>query len=463
MDLPMQGAAGDGLRRQAHQEWLEAAKKAGLDLTGFDPDAPLEQRVWALQARLAIACIYARFSSKHQHSTADQIRANVVYAAGNGMYSPPELICVDEAEKGRRVRRDGLHRLKLILRARMASVMLVFKASRLFRQAYQGYQLIEQEVVEEGLRAVSVSQGIDTEDKKVWKAQIQLYGLLADLLLDAIADHVREGQIGLFRQGYVTGALGVGFRREVVPGAPLTNRGLPRTRAALDSAAVELIRRHADWLLQGMPLTEGVRRWRAAGGPADPRSSTGKMTYAAYRRLFTNKRLIGVWEFGRKRNYWSTKKDYTRQKPQPDAEVTTVTREDLRILPDEVFFPLEKLILTKQTGSRGPRKAKEHDLHDLVIGVFVCRHYRRRLSYGRGPRPGDALPRAGLPGPRHGQPPGSGRGRVRQARRVAGRRPRPGRTGRDGRTTPGRRRRGRRGAGNPPPRAADPGPDPPDR
>jgi site-specific DNA recombinase len=380
MNLPTQGAAGDRLRRQAHQEWLEAAKKAGLDLTGFDPDASLEQRVgWALQAGLVIACIYARFSSKNQHSTADQVRANIVYAAGNRMYTPPELICVDEGEKGRRIRRDGLQRLKQILRARMATVMLVFKASRLFRQAYQGYQLIEQEVVEEGLRAVSVSQGIDTLDKKVWKAQIQLYGLLDDLLLDAIADHVREGQIGLFRQGFVTGALGVGFRREVVPGAPLTNRDLPRTRAALDPAGVDLIRQHADWLLHGMPMSEGIRRWRSAGGPADPRSSTGKMTYAAYRRLFINKRLIGVWEFGRKRNYWSSKKDYTCQVAQPDAEVTTLIREDLRILSDEVFYPLQQLILARKTGSRGPRKGKEPRLHDLVIEVFVCAACHRRF------------------------------------------------------------------------------------
>src|SRR5262245_33866216 len=99
--LSTQGGASDHLRRQAHQEWMEGAKKAGIDLAGFDPGAPFEQRVsWALLAGMVIACIYARFSSKHQHSTGDQVRASVLFAAGNGMYVPPELICVDEAEKG---------------------------------------------------------------------------------------------------------------------------------------------------------------------------------------------------------------------------------------------------------------------------------------------------------------------------------------------------------------------------
>jgi DNA invertase Pin-like site-specific DNA recombinase len=380
IELPDQGAISDVLRHKVHEEWMEGGRKAGLDLTGFDPEAPLEQRIrWALQVKLSIACVYARFSSKHQHSTADQVRASVLFAASNQMYAPPELVCVDEAQKGRGVRRDGLQRLKIILRTRVATIMLVYKASRLFRHAYQGYQLIDQEIVEEGLRAVSVSQGIDTEDKKVWKAQLQLYGVLDDLLLDAIADHVREGQIGLFRQGFVTGALGIGFRREEVPDARPTNRGLPRTRAAVDTEVAELIRRHANWLLSGMPLREGVRRWRAAGGPADPRSARGMMTYPAYRRLFTNKRLIGVWEFGRKRNFWSSKRDYTRQVPQPDAEVTVVIREDLRILSDEVFYELEKLILSRKTGPRGPRKGKEAQLHDLVTEVFTCCRCRRRF------------------------------------------------------------------------------------
>ena len=59
--------------------------------------------------------------------------------------------------------RAGLDRTKSILNQQLAKVLLVYKASRLFRQAGKGYQFINEEVVEEGLRAVSVSQGIDTE------------------------------------------------------------------------------------------------------------------------------------------------------------------------------------------------------------------------------------------------------------------------------------------------------------
>jgi Resolvase, N terminal domain len=143
-ELAPEGGADLALRRNAHLAWLEAARAAGVDLTHFDPDATLEQRIaWALGLGLLVACVYTRFSSKTQHSTDDQVRAVVQFAARNAMYVAPELICTDEAAKGRRIRRVGLDRLKAILKARRATVLLVYKASRLFRQAGEGFRLIK--------------------------------------------------------------------------------------------------------------------------------------------------------------------------------------------------------------------------------------------------------------------------------------------------------------------------------
>ena len=59
-DIPAAGAAPDPLGRQAHQEWLDAARQAGLDLTGFDPDAPFAARVaWVTRLGWAVATAYA--------------------------------------------------------------------------------------------------------------------------------------------------------------------------------------------------------------------------------------------------------------------------------------------------------------------------------------------------------------------------------------------------------------------
>jgi DNA invertase Pin-like site-specific DNA recombinase len=282
-DPMLVGGASDELALKAHQWWLNVAKTAGIDLTGFDHNAPLAERIaWALQAGMEIAAVLSRYSSKLQHSTDAQIQYNVEYAARHRLYTPPEFLCVDEAQKGRRLRRDGLERVKAILKGREATVLLVFKVSRLLRTGYKSFQFVNEEVVEEGLRAISTSQGIDTQDVKTWKALMYMYGMLDDLLLDAIADHCRAGLKTLFQQGYVTGALPVGYRPVEVPGAPPTNRGRPRTIPQAASEVVVLLRQHFCWIRDGMPIKEGWRRWVAANGPCDPRSSLGHMSYQAY-------------------------------------------------------------------------------------------------------------------------------------------------------------------------------------
>ncbi|WP_430454371.1 recombinase family protein [Rhodopirellula europaea] len=367
------GSADEALRRSACKWWSEMAAMQKLDLTGFQSHTSLEERTaWAMTNEYDIGTIYSRFSTKLQHSTDDQVRENIQWAAKNRIYVPPEFISVDEGVKGKRTRRAGLDRAKAILSQRLAEVLLVYKASRLFRQAGKGYQFINEEVVEEGLRAVSVSQGIDTNDRKTWKLQLQIHGIMDDMLLDAIADHVRAGLTGLFLNNWTTGAIGIGYRRKEIAHAPLTNRERPRTMPEVDPRAAKLILEHAQLLLDGMPVREGVRRWNAAGGPVDPRATSGKLNYACYRRLFTNPRLIGRWEFGRRRNQFSTKLDNVKQVKQPDDEVTTLQCEELRILSDEMFEALQVKFNSQKTGPRGPRKPKTLKLWDLTTDCFLC-------------------------------------------------------------------------------------------
>jgi len=109
-----------------------------------------------------------------------------------------------------------------------------------------------------------------------------------------------------------------------------------------------------------------------AGGPCDPRSTTGQMSAAAYRRLWSNVRLTGRWEFGRKRNQFSTRRDYSRQIEQPDSEVVTLQCEELRILDDETFLKLQIWLQGLKQGPRGPRTKKPIQLWDLTTEFFFC-------------------------------------------------------------------------------------------
>jgi DNA invertase Pin-like site-specific DNA recombinase len=371
--LPAAGAADPQAAAQAHKAWTEAAAKTGIDLIGFDSSAPLDQRLaWAEGRGLEIGAILSRYSSRLQHSTSAQVSDCAQAAARYHIYVPPEFICTDEAVSGRKARRDGLQRMRLILQHHLARVLLVFKVSRLFRVAYLGFQFFQEHVVEEGLRAISVSQGIDTADEKAWKPLAYLHGVMDEMLVMAIADHVRAGIKDLFLRGYTTGALTVGYQRVEVPGAPPTNRGLPRTMPQRNEDAAALILQHFRWIRQGMSLKEGWRRWVQAGGPRDPRSKSPHMTYNSYRRLLSNARFTGRWAFGRKRNRWSTKRDYTLQIDQPDTEVVIVESEELRIVDDETFFAVQQRLNELRRGPRGPRKSRPAHLWDTVTDCFYC-------------------------------------------------------------------------------------------
>lgn len=367
------GAVNDELVREIHQWWQDAAQSSGINLSDFDPSAPLEDRIaWALGRGLEIGTVYTRFSSKRQHSTADQVRTCVQDAGRQRIYCPPEFVSVDEAQRGYRARREGLDRMLAILKHRSATVLLVFKASRLYRQAFKGYQLIQQEVVEEGLRAISVTQGIDTSDTKAWKMLFQVHGMVDDMVVDATADHVRAGLKGLFNRGYPVGAIAVGYRLKEQPDAPLTNRGLIRTIPEVDPEVAAMIVEHYKLVLEGMPIKKAWRKWVADGGPADPRSTKGYMSSIAYRRMLSREAYTGRWEFGRKRNEFSTKKDYTRQIEQSDSEVEVYQCEELRIISDNDFNAMQDHLAGLATGPRGPREHKESQLWDLVVGLFWC-------------------------------------------------------------------------------------------
>ena len=97
------------------------------------------------QIRVAI---YARFSSRFQHSIDDQVRACREWAEHNGM----EVVEVftDEAITGKSSRRHGLSQLRKALEEHRIDVVVVFTTNRLFRKMYQSLAFVEEEIVDRG-------------------------------------------------------------------------------------------------------------------------------------------------------------------------------------------------------------------------------------------------------------------------------------------------------------------------
>jgi DNA invertase Pin-like site-specific DNA recombinase len=378
--IPIQGAASAELAQHMHTLWQQAATRAGIDLSGFSPDAPLDQCLaWARSAGLDIACGYTRFSTKSQDSTTDQARTLVEGAAIRRIYLPPEYLCIDEGRKGRKKSRPGIDRVKVILAAKLAKVFLVFKLSRLARVAHVALAFMSETLVSRGLRGVVVGENIDTADSRAWRLLTTIRAGLDEDAVEVIGDHVREGQITLFLEAGITGALPVGYRPELVPNAPKTRRGLPRCTIAIDEKAAAMIRQHFELIASGMPILSAWRKWRADGGPVDPRCKTGKMSYGAYRKMLARRKYIGAWTFCQKKNAWNSEKDGVEQVLQPPEKVKQGTFEHLRIVTDELFFKVQEILLKKKNGPR-LRRDKVHHLWDLIIPLFVCPRCSRSMN-----------------------------------------------------------------------------------
>jgi hypothetical protein len=269
--------------------------------------------------------------------------------------------------------------VKAILAAKLAKAFLVFKLSRLGRIAHMALAFMSINVVSKGIRGIIVGEAIDTADARGWRLLTTIRAGLDEDAVEVIGDHVREGQITLFLEAGVTGALPVGYRPEPVPDAPKTRRGLTRCTIAIDEKAAAMIRQHFELVAGGMPLLAAWRKWRADGGPVDPRCKTGKMSYGAYRKMLARKKYIALWSFCEKKNAWNTEKDGVEQIPQPPGKVKQGQFEHLRIVSDELFFKVQTILLKKKKGRR-LRHDKVHHLWDLVIPLFVCPHCSRSMN-----------------------------------------------------------------------------------
>jgi DNA invertase Pin-like site-specific DNA recombinase len=108
--------------------------------------------------------IYARFSSRFQHSIKDQFRACLEWARCNGIAVGRRHFFRDKAVSGRHARRRAFERLIAALAAGEVDVVIVFSTSRLFRKMYKALQFVEEVIVEKNRRCVFVQNNIDTAD-----------------------------------------------------------------------------------------------------------------------------------------------------------------------------------------------------------------------------------------------------------------------------------------------------------
>ncbi len=273
--------------------------------------------VWRTSARKSstkVGAIYARYSSRFQHSVEDQILTCKEWAEKHGITVPDDLIFVDRAVTGKSTRRQGLKDFRRALAEDRAHVAIFFTTNRLYRKTYQSLAFVEEEIVDRGKRAVFVRSGpLDTAETDHWRQLLQMYSLIDEFVVQMTAEHVRAAHEGLLLQLRVFGTVTFGYSGEPIPGQK-TRLGRPTRRLIVDLRAAEWVKKVYHWfVVKHASIREIVRRLNAANAPLPPRSHLRRRTRQAVRRLLSNARYRGWWEYGRTKAVWVNKPGYSKQ------------------------------------------------------------------------------------------------------------------------------------------------------
>ena len=281
----------------------------------------------------AIGTIYARFSTRFQHSIGDQVRTLCESAVKQAIHIPRDYVFFDMALQGYKDRRPGLNNLRELLDKKSVQVLLVFSTNRLFRKTYKALQFVAEEVVERGIRCLLIKSGVDSADAESWQRLLHFQAIMDELAVGMYADNIRAAHEGLFDRRMICGTLTFGYAGQPIPGE-LTNLQRPRCRIFIDPITSKIVIQVFDWYVRDRLTIEEIV-WRLNANldiPLGPKCLSGQWTRLGVRGILANPRYRGCWSYGTTKNVWQSKADYSRQVPRDEA-LRTSQIEELRIAP----------------------------------------------------------------------------------------------------------------------------------
>ncbi|WZP01188.1 recombinase family protein (plasmid) [Isosphaeraceae bacterium EP7] len=289
----------------------------------------------------AIGCIYARYSTKHQDSIADQVRACCDAAFRAGVFVPEENVAFDLATSGRSGRRPGLARITGLLSDRGASVLLCIASSRLHRKQYRVLRFVEEVVVDCGARVILPANSIDTATPG-WRLLFQIHGMIDEQGTTAYAANIRAAHVSRFERGMVCSSYPFGYRSAPGDGGG-DGRGGARNILAVEPEAAEVVRaifaRYADGAVSIAQLVRDLNAEDDA--PRPRRSPDGLWSDTILGRMLSNPIYRGEARYGATESIWSPTRDYSRQVRRAEP-LRTRQDESLRIVDDDLFDRVQR-------------------------------------------------------------------------------------------------------------------------
>ena len=215
----------------------------------------------------------------------------------------------------------------------------------------------------DGIRVVSINEGIDSENDS-WHILATILGLQHEQYVRDLGHRVRRGQAGTVLDDLSAGDTCFGFTSEPVPGTEQSRRGRdrkPRMRVIIDRVM-------ARWVLQifiWFTVDRKSMNWIAdeltrLNVPKDHRATTNGWHHTYVKKILTNEKYIGIWKWGRRRNRRNPTTGKVKQVAAPSDEVVVRHRQDLRIIPQELWDTAQARLRQIKKVYPGPNGAAGH-------------------------------------------------------------------------------------------------------
>lgn len=194
----------------------------------------------------------------------------------------------------------------------------------------------------EGVRVVSVADGLDSEDEEATLG-IQICGIFNELQLRDLKKKTLRGQMGQKERGFFVGERTFGYRSVPVGEMRMDKKGRPRPegyRMEIEPREAATILRMFKAYADGQSLTaivktlneEGIRGFRAAKS----------WSAATVTRMLGNEKYTGRWVWNRTTTRRDPRTGRRRKFDKPESEWVVQEDESLRIVLQELWNAVQK-------------------------------------------------------------------------------------------------------------------------
>ncbi len=331
------------------------------------------------------AAIYARYSSENQRpeSIDDQISACRKLAKQQSITISNDQIYSDQAQSGARSDRPALAALLAAAHTAEFDVVLVDDLSRLVRDNHLMLSIIA-ELSFEGIRVISVADGLDSDDEESTLA-IQVRGIFNELQLRDLKKKTLRGQIGQKERGFFVGEKTFGYRSVPVGEMRMDKKGRPRPDGygmEIEAGQAAVVMRIFTSYADGRSLTQIVKTLNEENVPGSIRSAKG-WSPATISRILDNEKYAGRWTWNKTETRRDPRTGRRRRVEKPESEWIIHEDDALRIVPKQLWDTVRQrrqdMHRTWPGGGKGKRgfskeqgSRQAHFPTHLLAGSMVC-------------------------------------------------------------------------------------------